>query len=135
MLGVFTILLRKLGIQHLEVTELYSIEPWATAHLERDIHALIFCYPCPAETQKKPAQDRIDFEEELADPDAEDVWFAHQLSTDACATQTILNVCLNMEGISTSARLREFHDDTRKMNPTVSYCSFRVCTEFNVLRS
>ena len=61
----------------------------------------------------------MNFGEELADPDAEDVWFAHQLSVDACASQTIMNVCLNMEELSMSAQLRDSYYDTLKMDPLV----------------
>ncbi|GJE94043.1 cysteine proteinase [Phanerochaete sordida] len=124
--GVFTILLRKLGLRHLEVTEFYSIEPWATAHLERDIRGLILCYPCPADTQKdRPA---LDFEEELPDPDAEDVWFAHQLSVDACASQTILNVGMNIERLSMSSELRAFYDDTLRMDPLMKGLALTNCS-------
>lgn len=119
-LGVFTILLRKLGLQRLEVTELYSIEPWATAHLERDIRALIFCYPCSADVRNDSVAGSVNFDEELADPDAEEVWFAHQLSVDACASQTILNICLNMAEVSMSMQLCNFYNDTLKMDPLVS---------------
>ncbi|EKM51297.1 uncharacterized protein PHACADRAFT_177948 [Phanerochaete carnosa HHB-10118-sp] len=126
--GSFTILLRKLGLQHLEVTEIYSIEPWATAHLEHEIRALIFCYPCPADSQRDSSASAVNFEEELADPDAEDVWFAYQLSVDACASQTILNVCLNMEDVSFSAQLRDFHNNTLKMDPLMRGLSFTDCS-------
>lgn len=112
MAGAFTILLRKLGVRGLEVVEIYDIEPWAVNHL--DIRGLIFCYPC-ADDQSEAKPDYLDF----PDPDAEAVWYAHQLSTDACASQAILNVVLNLDDVKLSPELRAFHDDTRQMDPLV----------------
>jgi ubiquitin carboxyl-terminal hydrolase L5 len=85
---VFTSLIRKLGIRNLELVEMYDIEPWAVDHLNP--RGLIFCFlwrkdsHCPAE---------------FVDPAAERVWFANQLSDDACASHAILNVLLNCPDI------------------------------------
>ena len=110
--AVFTILLRKLGMSGLEVVEIYDIEPWAVNHL--DIRGLIFCYPCGDD-----GAGTSDAHDDVVDPDADDVWFAHQLSTDACASQAILNVALNLEGVDMSPSLREFYQDTERMSPLV----------------
>lgn len=101
-------------MQGLEVVEIYDIEPWAVDHL--DIRGLIFCYPC-ADAQEEEKPDHADF----VDPDAEAVWFAYQLSNDACASQAILNVVLNIGNVSMSPQLQRFHDDTEKMDPLVRF--------------
>ncbi|THH32703.1 hypothetical protein EUX98_g1490 [Antrodiella citrinella] len=108
--GLFTMLLRKLGVEGLEVTEVYDIAPWAIDHLNP--RGLIFCYLCPDATESG--------EDELYDGpdlDAEDVWFAHQLTDDACASQALLNVIFNCEGIELGDNLNMFLEDTRKMSP------------------
>ncbi|TFK35832.1 hypothetical protein BDQ12DRAFT_634690 [Crucibulum laeve] len=106
--GVFTSLIRRLGIQHLELVELYDIEPWAVDHLNP--HGLIFCFMWRKDTHR-PA----DFD----DPAAERVWFANQLSDDACATHAILNVLLNCPDIDVGEELRVFRKETEEMSPVM----------------
>ncbi|CAL1702373.1 unnamed protein product [Somion occarium] len=110
--GVFTMLMRKLGVHGLEVMELYDIEPWAVDHL--DPHGLIFCYLCADEngTEDEDVQDDCD----APDPDAQDIWFANQLSDDACASQAMLNIIFNCRGVQLDPSLHRFHMDTEKMS-------------------
>ena len=114
-LGVFTTLIRKLGVSGLEVTELYSVEAFATDHLNP--YGLVFCYLCEADSSAK-----VEFstDDDLDDLDARSIWFANQLSDDACASQAILNVLLNCRGLDLGQELREFAADTEKMSPVVS---------------
>ena len=112
--GVFTALIRKLGVRGLEVTELYGIEPSETDHLNP--HGLVFCYLCDDDAG---AEGEFRAEDELADPDARDVWFANQLSDDACASLAVLNVLFNCRGVDLGPALREFAADTEKMSPVV----------------
>ncbi|KAL6303650.1 ubiquitin carboxyl-terminal hydrolase [Sparassis latifolia] len=109
--GVFTSLIRKLGVQGLEVIEIYGIEPWDTDHLEPN--GLIFCYLC---TDDNDSQEDAGSDNELEDRDAQRVWFANQLSEDACASQAILNVLLNCPDIDIGEQLRDFHAFTEKMS-------------------
>ncbi|TBU28875.1 hypothetical protein BD311DRAFT_662555 [Dichomitus squalens] len=112
--GVFTTLIRKLGVRGLAVTELYSVEPFATDHLNP--HGLIFCYLCEEDTSAKP---EFTAEDDLDDPDARSIWFANQLSDDACSSQAILNVLLNCQGVDLGPVLKEFAADTEKMSPVM----------------
>ncbi|KAF8887016.1 hypothetical protein CPB84DRAFT_1528446 [Gymnopilus junonius] len=106
--GVFTSLTRNLGIDGLELVELYDIEPWAVDHLRP--HGLIFCF-----MWRKDSHRPADFQ----DPSAERVWFANQLSDDACATHAILNVVLNCPGVDVGEELRRFREDTKEMSPVM----------------
>ncbi|KAI0739428.1 cysteine proteinase [Daedaleopsis nitida] len=112
--GVFTTLIRKLGVRGLEVTELYSVEAFATDHLNP--YGLIFCYLCEDGSTTK---NDFDSSDELEDPDARAVWFANQLSDDACSSQAILNVLLNCKGVDLGPELKEFAADTEKMTPVM----------------
>ena len=87
---------------------MYDIEPWAVDHLNP--HGLIFCFMWHKDSHR-PA----DF-----DDAAERVWFANQLSDDACATQAILNVLLNCPDIDIGEELRNFKAETRSMSPVVN---------------
>jgi ubiquitin carboxyl-terminal hydrolase L5 len=106
--GVFTSLTRRLGIHRLELVELYDIEPWAVDHLSP--YGLIFCF-----MWRKDAHRPADFN----DPAAERVWFANQLSDDACATHAILNVLLNCPTIDLGDELHAFRRETERMSPLV----------------
>lgn len=108
--GVFTTLLQKFGVKGLEVTEIYDIEPWATDHLKP--HGLIFCYMCNDSDSMNAS--------ELEDEDAERVWFANQLSDDACASHALLNVLLNCPHAELGEELRELQAVTAEMSPVVS---------------
>jgi ubiquitin carboxyl-terminal hydrolase L5 len=106
--GVFTSLIRLLGIRGLEVTELYSIEPWAIDHIKP--HGLIFCFVYH-EDNHLPA--------EFVDSAAERVWFANQVIDDACASQAILNVILNCPEVDIGQGLSHFKVETFQMCPMV----------------
>ena len=116
--GVFTTLIRKLGVRGLEVTELYGIEPSETDHLNP--HGLVFCYLCDDDAG---AQGEFGEEDELADPDAREVWFANQLSTDdfagTLANQTNLAI-KGIVGIKAMAQIAQLvGDDARSSNYSV----------------
>ncbi|KAK0200405.1 cysteine proteinase [Desarmillaria ectypa] len=104
--GVFTSLTRKLGVKHLEIVEVYDIEPWAIDHLHP--YGLVFCFRWRKDTHR-PA--------EFKDPAAEHVWFANQLSDDACASQAILNILFNCSNVDIGEELSEFKEYTREMSP------------------
>ncbi|KAJ7176005.1 cysteine proteinase [Mycena filopes] len=106
--GVFTCLTRKLGVRGLEFVELYDIEPWAVDHLQP--RGLVFCF-----MWRKDAHRPSDFE----DSAAERVWFANQLSDDACASLAILNILLNCSIDIGDSELAAFRRDTESMSPVM----------------
>lgn len=109
--------MRRLGLRGLEMTEIYDIEPWAIEHLSP--RGLIFCFPCEDEQEEKRASG-LSNDIDYSDPVVENVWYAHQLSSDTCASQAILNVVLNLDDVNMSDDLRLFANNTSKMNPIVS---------------
>ncbi|KAF8583304.1 cysteine proteinase [Ramaria rubella] len=105
--GVFTSIIRGLGVEGVEVEEVYSIEPWAIDHLRPRAKGLIFCFP-----HQKDFHPKSDF----CDPTAQNIWFANQLSDDACATQAILNVILNVDDMRIGDTLQSFKEDTMEFD-------------------
>ncbi|TDL17093.1 cysteine proteinase [Rickenella mellea] len=103
--GVFTTLIRRLGVTGIEVEEVYDIQPWALDHLKPK--GLILCFMWRHDTHRAG-----DFE----DSAAERVWFANQLSEDACASQAILNVLFNCPDVELGDALSRFKADTAKMS-------------------
>jgi len=104
---VFTSIIRGLGVQGLEVEEVYSIEPWAIDHLRPHVKGLVFCFP-----HQKDYHPQADFN----DLTAESIWFANQLSDDACATHAILNIVLNVEDIQLGDTLQSFKFETSEFD-------------------
>lgn len=60
------------------------------------------------------------------DPAAENVWFANQLSDDACASHAILNVILNCPSIELGEELEGFKRETEAMSPVVRVFSMKM---------
>jgi ubiquitin carboxyl-terminal hydrolase L5 len=116
--GVFTTLVRTLGAQGLQVVELYDIEPWASDHLH-PIYGLVFCFLWRKDNDVLPKK-KPDGSEDGEDDSAK-LWFANQLSDDACASMAILNVLLNVEEgeVDVGERLREFRNETERMSSPV----------------
>lgn len=114
--GVFTTLVRTLGTQGLQVVELYDIEPWASEHLH-PIYGLVFCFLWRRDNDvplKKKPNGLEDGEDDSAK-----LWFANQLSDDACASMATLNVLLNVEEVNLGEKLREFRSETERMSSPV----------------
>jgi len=110
--GVFTTLVHTLGTQGLQVVELYDIEPWASEHLH-PIYGLIFCFLWRKDNEMPLKKKQNGLED--GEDDSAKLWFANQLSDDACASMAILNVLLNVEEVDVGQRLKEFKDETEKM--------------------
>jgi len=97
--AVFTELISSFGVCDCEVEELYS--------MDQDIgtsHGLIFLFKWKSETD-----DRTILSPELVP----ELFFARQVITNACATQAILSVLLNVDGVDIGDRLKEFKDFTQ----------------------
>jgi ubiquitin carboxyl-terminal hydrolase L5 len=113
---VFTTLVRSLGVQSLQVVELYDIEPWASDHLH-PIYGLVFCFLWKKDSDGLPKKESCGLED--GEDDSAKLWFANQLSDDACASMAILNVLLNVEEVDIGERLRVFRNETERMSSPV----------------
>lgn len=65
------------------------------------------------------------------DPAAERVWFANQLSDDACASLAILNIALNCPDIDIGEELAGFRRETESMSPVVGFLGLRISVSSN----
>lgn len=120
--GVFTTLVRTLGAQGLQVVELYDIEPWASENLH-PIYGLVFCFLWRRDNDVPLNKKQNGLEE--GEDDSAKLWFANQLSDDACASMAILNVLLNVEEVDVGEKLREFRGETDRMTSPVRCSSIR----------
>ncbi|KAG9001634.1 hypothetical protein FRB90_011581 [Tulasnella sp. 427] len=113
--GIFTTVMRRLGIRRCEAAEVYSIEPDGLSHLDQ-IYGLIFCSQVQAES-KLNMHDLAEDPPGSEDVDFREIWFANQLIHNACATQAILNVVFNCPQLVIGQKLQQFRDFTRNMGP------------------
>ncbi|KAJ3060890.1 Ubiquitin carboxyl-terminal hydrolase bap1, partial [Quaeritorhiza haematococci] len=89
--GVFTALAKKLGLQNVQLAEVYCLDEEEMERVE----------PPEPNTQDVP----------------DDLWFANQVSDNACATHALLSIAANVEGVQIDEKLRVFLDFSRGLSP------------------
>lgn len=112
--GVFTELLEDLGCSHVQLEELWSLDDDTLQNLQAsgEIYGLIFLFQWKGSIARNPnalPEDSV----------PEGLFFAHQVATNACATQAILSVVLNSKSIDLGPTLSEFRDFTSSFPPSL----------------
>jgi ubiquitin carboxyl-terminal hydrolase L5 len=90
-------MLESLGCKNFELDELWSLEDEALEQLKKStnhVFGLIFLFQYDGDIQKQHAESKVPLSE---DETPENLFFAHQVTTNACATQAILSVVLNAQ--------------------------------------
>ncbi|OCF37530.1 ubiquitin carboxyl-terminal hydrolase L5 [Kwoniella heveanensis BCC8398] len=88
---VFTQLLKDLGVQGLQVDDLYSLDP-ETLETLKPIHALIFLFKWVERSSSEPeSSSGVE-----VDPLDTGVWFANQVINNSCGTVAALNAVMNI---------------------------------------
>jgi len=125
--GVFTELLNDLGCKTVQLEELWSLDDESLMALNdtAQIYGLIFLFQwesgaasttnCSLSSSSSTKNEPLS-EEQIP----ESLFFAHQVTTNACATQAILSVVLNQEeNIELGSTLKEFKDFTASFPPSL----------------
>jgi len=116
--GVFTGMLEELGVSGVELAELWSLEDDNLLELGQ-VHGLIFLFQWDKEKETAKAANSTTMEESEI---PEDLFFAHQVTTNACATQAILSVIFNAAALTTEQKgstLAEFQSFTKDFPPSL----------------
>lgn len=108
--GVFTALCEEIGIKGSEFEEIYSLGPEAFMHLNPDkILGLVFLFKWEKETDARPT----------VDAGEHGLFFANQVIQNACATQAILSVLMNVpsEKLALGEHMTQFKDFAAGLDP------------------
>jgi len=103
--GVFSCILREFGVTGLQVEEIWSLDDSVCAHL-KPIHAVIFLFKYDPKIVQETHKDSKASEDQT-------IFFAKQHIHNACATQAIINACMNLKNdtsIKLGDVLSEFRD-------------------------
>ncbi|MFH4983251.1 hypothetical protein AB6A40_009960 [Gnathostoma spinigerum] len=117
--GVFTELVRGFGVTGVQVEELYSLEHEQFVNL-KPVHGLIFLFKWRAGDE--PSGDFV--------LDNKKIFFAQQVIQNACATQALINMLLNLKpesGVSLGPVLEEFKSFTNGFDPMDRGLSLSNC--------
>ena len=96
--GVFTELISNFGVTNVQVDEIYSLDQ----NMD-DSFGLIFLFKW---------QQEVDNREIIPPSYVPDLFFARQVINNACATQAMLSILLNSEGVEVGQALSEFKEFT-----------------------
>mmetsp|Transcript_3443 Transcript_3443/g.5333 ORF Transcript_3443/g.5333 Transcript_3443/m.5333 type:complete len:324 (-) Transcript_3443:218-1189(-) len=107
--GVFTELIQRIGVKGVQVEEVYHLSDETLDSL-KPIHGLIFLF----KWVKDDASDR-----KLLKDGAPGVFFAKQMVQNACATQAIVSVLMNAEGVELGKELSRIKDFACALDPTM----------------
>ena len=105
--GVFSSLIHDFGVKDTAVEEIYSLE--GSEQRKKQSYGLIFLFKWKAELEGSDTRT-------VLDPADCPVFFARQIVHNACATQAILSVLLNAEGIDLGETLTDFKAFTSEID-------------------
>jgi ubiquitin carboxyl-terminal hydrolase L5 len=105
--AVFTELLEKIGVKGVSVEEVYTLDDEDHLRQLGHIHGLIFLFRYTKNTEQRATL--VDFDPEL--------FYARQVVTNACGTQALLSVVLNIPGLEMTNELKEFKEFAVALDP------------------
>lgn len=106
--GVFTELISEIGVEQVQVDEIWSLDAEELNRM-KPVYGLVFLFKY---TKDIATSERVVLEEGVPG-----LFFAKQVVTNACATQAIMSVLLNNEEIKVGDTLRSFKEFTIDLDP------------------
>eukprot|EP01105_Mastigella_eilhardi_P024868 TRINITY_DN658_c1_g1_i2.p1 TRINITY_DN658_c1_g1~~TRINITY_DN658_c1_g1_i2.p1 ORF type:complete len:362 (+),score=118.52 TRINITY_DN658_c1_g1_i2:50-1087(+) len=110
--GVFSELIRAMGVKGVQVEELYSLGDGVFEELGAPVYGLIFLFKWKEEPISANSAWCLDAF------NCPDVFFASQVINNACATQAIISILMNCDNsVDVGDELRAFKEFTREFPP------------------
>merc|ERR1712226_707792 len=109
--GVFSELIRDFGVKGVEVEEVYAMDESSFAEL-KPVMGLVFLFKIDSDSKTKSEGTLVQ------DSRNDDIFFAKQVIHNACATQAIINILLNVsnDSLDLGQELTTFKDFTKSFD-------------------
>jgi len=120
--GVFTELISEIGVQGVQVEELWSFD-LETLEALKPIYGLVFLFKWRSEEDNRPV---------MTDYDMKEIFFANQVINNACATQAILSILLNAKDIQIGSKLEEFKEFVQTLPPDMKGLAIGNCEQIRL---
>mmetsp|Transcript_16552 Transcript_16552/g.19172 ORF Transcript_16552/g.19172 Transcript_16552/m.19172 type:complete len:350 (+) Transcript_16552:115-1164(+) len=101
--GVFTSLIESFGVKNAQLAELWSMDDDSLSNLMNEhgeIYGLIFLFKWQSSTHTSGSSNNTSAKPMSDDEIPHDLFFAKQVTTNACATQAILSILFNVQNTS-----------------------------------
>ena len=114
--GVFSLLIEDYGVRGVRVEEIYDI----SRKIETKVYGFVFLfrYVLGDRRARKAARDLVTEDTYVFDTDmVNDMFFAHQIINNSCATHALLSVLLNCEDVDLGPNLTRLKNFSKGLNP------------------
>ncbi|KAJ8265196.1 hypothetical protein COCON_G00142950 [Conger conger] len=112
--GLFTLLVEDFGIKGVQVEEIYDLQ----SKCQSPVYGFIFLFKWIEERRsRRKVSTLVDETSVIDDEIVNDMFFAHQLIPNSCATHALLSVLLNCSGVELGATLSRIKEFTKGFSP------------------
>lgn len=112
--GLFTLLVEDFGVKGVQVEEIYDLQ----SKCQSPVYGFIFLFKWIEERRSRRKVSTLVDETSVIDDDiVNDMFFAHQLIPNSCATHALLSVLLNCSGVELGMALSRMKAFTKGFNP------------------
>jgi ubiquitin carboxyl-terminal hydrolase L5 len=114
--GVFTELIKNIGVKGVQVEEIINLDELG---IEENVYGVIFLFKFLSKTNYKP---------NVIENYDQDLYFAKQTITNACATQAILAILMNNDDkLDVGDTLKDLKAFTKDLDPSLKGECFSNC--------
>ncbi|XP_033823052.1 ubiquitin carboxyl-terminal hydrolase BAP1 isoform X2 [Periophthalmus magnuspinnatus] len=112
--GLFTLLVEDFGVKGVQVEEIYDLQ----SKCHSPVYGFIFLFKWIEERRSRRKVNTLVDETSVIDEDiVNDMFFAHQLIPNSCATHALLSVLLNCSGVELGTTLSRIKAFTKGFSP------------------
>ncbi|XP_060765970.1 ubiquitin carboxyl-terminal hydrolase BAP1 isoform X2 [Neoarius graeffei] len=112
--GLFTLLVEDFGVKGVQVEEIYDLQ----SKCQSPVYGFIFLFKWIEERRSRRKVSTLVDETSVIDDDiVNDMFFAHQLIPNSCATHALLSVLLNCSGVELGSTLSRMKAFTKGFSP------------------